>query len=246
MFQQPAIAPNLHRGASVAERELKEPSVPSVEDAKPVLARFDIEERPGLAVDENHVSEILRAPLRVIFNRQTYSREVHGAVFEDGLVLQDERHLVLLCRHPRWWFRDGADDVEACQAGHDVQSGDSYCVVVVPQHCRLLCIWVCVVLTGVCGSMLAECSEPGFWVAVRSARHGRAVQVRHGGHSVSMWIRPRHCLVHYEHVLTVGDVILPADVRWDVLDRFECWPGVGCGRLRCAVGVQRRVWQVPV
>jgi len=148
------------------------------------------------------------------------------------------------------------DDVRAEQAREHIQPHDSQAVIMVPEHRRRLRVRVSVVLCAVRGSMKSysssSCrSEPCIWVPIWGALDFTAMQVRDDRHSSSgivvvvaagLGIRPHQSFVDPEHVLSVVDVILEADVRLYSSSSFQSRSWVARCIAACAECVQRSGW----
>jgi hypothetical protein len=122
--------------ARTADIEVQNACVAAVQDAEPVHARLDVEERPHLAVDEHDVSEVLADPGG---SRDAARRIQEGPVWIELAVLDDKRDLVGAAGDAdRVWLCAGvvlvADDVGGSEPREHVQPGGPESVVVEPEQ----------------------------------------------------------------------------------------------------------------
>ena len=118
--------------------EVQDPCVATVQDAEPVQARLDVQERPNLPVDQHHVAEVLADP--------GHTGDVAGRVKERPVrvelpVLDDQRDLVGPTRNPDRVRLPAsvelvAEDVGGGEPGEHVQPRRAQTMVVEPQERR--------------------------------------------------------------------------------------------------------------
>ena len=166
----------------------QEARVAGVDDPEAIAARLDLHGRPALAVDRDDVAEELRDPEGMLVRVGRRSVQVGGVVrvgeveLAVGVELTVLNHQLGLLRARRKRDRVArqarvpaiADEVEARQAGVDVEPHDPQRVVVKPERRRLLLVRVVVGVAdegpSLSGRTRASTRRPG---ARRTARGPR-------------------------------------------------------------------------
>src|SRR5262245_9245289 len=131
---QSALSPDLPHPRA-GDIEVQDPCVATIQDAEPVQARLDLQERPYLPVDQHHVAEVLADP--------GHTGDGAGGVKErpvgvDLPVLDDQRDLITATWNPDWVrllasVVPVAEDVGSGEPGKYVQPRRAQSMIVEPQ-----------------------------------------------------------------------------------------------------------------
>ena len=154
-----------------------ETRVGGIENAEPVLAWLDLEKRHDLAIDAIEIAERFLDPERMFLRAVDDGGVVEGAVTMEEAILQHERNLVLAAGKIQCPFSFIANEIKACQACVDIETGDAEAMIVIPESSRGLAVWVGRRPGIEFWAMLTLCREPCFGVAIVVGQDAGSVEV---------------------------------------------------------------------